>query len=916
MSIVPGDPDQPDALLRQPLVPGPLVWFALAWCVGTVAGGLGWGAAWLWLLGGGAAVLCSWLWRRERIVLAQAAVLTAAVCVAAGWASLRAYHLPGDSIARHIAEEPALARLRGTVDSRVALSTAGGAFAAFDYRPPGTVFTVRVEACDTPEGWQPRSGRVLIKIAQADHRIRPGNRLELSGWLAQIEGPRNPGEYDYRTAMRSEGIFGRLSVPNRANAIMLPPTERWLDAIPSTLAWRQWLSNEASAALMFALPKPQDAQDEAQAVAAAKRRALLDAVLLGRRGHDALRPIADDFRDVGLAHILAISGAHLAILLGMIWLVLRLLIARPSRVAVVLLVVLGLYLLAVPAKVPILRAGIAAGIVVTGYLTGRVTRGLDLVALAVLVLLLWRPMDIFTAGFQLSFGAVVALMLFTRPLSYRLLPGSQLPEGGPAGQLVPDRHEGWPRWLADACAAALVAGLVTFPVVAYHFGMVTPLGPVLAVMALPVMAGVMGLGYVKLLASVLFPSLGMVLAGPLAWLTDIVLGLVNHAATWPGSTVELDTPPSLAWTFATLLVIVVWLAPRLRAHWSVMSLAMALCLVWLVGVPLPERGALGGNGQQAAAALKVNMFDVGNGSCVLVRIPPAPGDGDNRRGHTLMYDCGSQEYLDTGAKSIVPALEALGVERIDTLMISHADLDHYSGVLDVAKAVPVGRVLVPPQLLREAETGDPAGDATGHLVRQLRASGIALQAVSRGWSQRTGAAELRIHWPPRDRSFERANDSSLVLSIGAVGLSESDHPAALLLTGDIARVAMPKMLANGEIPRANIMNLPHHGSFIDESPAWIEHVRPRLVLQSSGPERLRRDPWPRVLERTGTSRLITDHLGMIELSIGLGAGGARQTGPRIVWTAFRDGWNTVPQRQVKKVLTNPPSQLEKPGDRG
>jgi len=891
---------------------GPIVWLALAWCTGTMIGGLAVALSLLWLMLTPAGLALSWWCRRSHIAVAQAALLFAAVCLAGGWASLAAHHVPHDSVARYIQPEPALARLRGTVDSRVALTTSGGAFAGFDYRPPGTGFTVRVEQLYERDAWRASSGRLLIKVAQADHRITPGDRLELAGWLGEIEGPRNPGEYDYRAALLSQGIYGRLSVPGRLSVTELPAQRysisAWLGRITDA---RQRLADTASDALMFALPEPQAALeqgDEAGAVAAAKRRAFLDAVLLGRRGDTALRPVADDFRGVGLAHILAVSGAHLAILLGMVWFVLRLTMSRPSRVAALLLVVLGLYLLAVPAKVPVMRAGIAAVIVVLGYLTGRVTRGLDLVALAGLVLLIWRPMDLFTAGFQLSFGAVIALMLFTRPLSYRLLPGPALIEDDqdtPATPVTPDQYAGWQRWLADACAAAIVAGLITFPVVAFHFGMVTPLGPLLTVLALPAMIGIMGLGYLKLIASVLFPSLGMVLAGPLAWLTDIVLDLVTHAGSWPGATFELDTPPSMLWTLATLLVVTAWLSPRLRAHWSLMAVASAVCITWLVGIP--------GNAAPAhrhASLMQVNMFDVGDGSCVLVQLPAATAATD-ATGHTIMFDCGSQQYFDVGSKSIVPALAELGVERIDTLIVSHADIDHYGGVLDVIAAVPVGRVLVPPQLLREAAAGSPDQDAASFLVQGIEAAAVPIIAVSQGWSERQGGARLQIHWPPTEAVYDWANDSSLVLSISAADADTEHAPAALLLTGDIARVATPRLLEQNAMPRALVTDLPHHGSFLEQSPRWLMRIEPQLVLQSSGPARLRRDPWPPLLEELGIHRLVTERLGMIELWVDLGGSDGLRPPEILRHATFVKQANGFPQTSVQNELTSVDDLLEK-----
>src|SRR5690606_27722724 len=106
----------------------------------------------------------------------------------------------------------------------------------------------------------------------------------------------------------------------------------------------------------------------------------------------------------------------------------------------------------------------------------------------------------------------------------------------------------------------------------------------------------------------------------------------------------------------------------------------------------PHEDSLHGLG--GPAAVRINMIAVGHGSSHLVRLA---GDDDHPP-YTMLFDCGSQSYLDVAQRTIVPALQALGVRHIDALFISHANLDHYSGVIDLADAMPIHRVLVPPQL--------------------------------------------------------------------------------------------------------------------------------------------------------------------------------------------------------------------------
>lgn len=275
---------------------------------------------------------------------------------------------------------------------------------------------------------------------------------------------------------------------------------------------------------------------------------------------------------------------------------------------------------------------------------------------------------------------------------------------------------------------------------------------------------------------------------------------------------------------------------------------LCCCVLVLVGWGWFEQRHVTLMDEPGAPALVVNMFSVGDGSCYLVR----SGDA------VLMFDCGSQGFWRIGERSIVPALGALGVRRIDTLMISHADLDHFVGVVDVVDAIRVDRVLVSPDVLREAER-NPVG-AAGFLVQALRDRGYEPVAVERGWAEPLGDSRLELLWPASGFVSEKNNNNSLVLRITSAG-------RRVLLNGDIQGEAIDELLRQPDQLRADVSDLAHHGSFVDQSPAWLDAVGASVVLQSSGPRRPEQDRWAQVLAERGITRLWTDHAGMVQLEI-------------------------------------------------
>lgn len=835
-------------------------------------------AGWLWVWSGVAAaagvVMLAMGWRGRRRG-ERAWRLVAVFAAAAAWAVLRAAPsgLPVDTYAT----EPAtLVEVTGTVDGPSYFGDPHrGALGGFNYRPPDTLFALRVRTLTIDGEAVEASGGVLVDMPGADPRVLDGQRVRCRGWLSPIGGPMNPGEKDWAEQLARRGITARLSLAGRGNRDLL--ADRAAAAHPWPIRLRHAVADAAAGSLAIGMvDPPHRAEDRAadmtpeQVRAAYERRAaqgqrlgLMSTLLLGRSntGGGGLGDLREDFRRVGLAHVLSISGAHLGILVGLVWLAARLFVPYPPRAAVLVLAVLGLYLLCVPWRVPILRAAIMAGVFCGAQAVGRRPNRIDLLCFAAMVVLAWRPGDVFSPGFQLSFGVVAALLLFATPVYERWWPA-------PTVKLTV-RPVGWviARWAFGYLVASVVAFLAALPVVAFHFGMVSPLAIVLSVFAIPFLTVLLAVGYVKIAVGVLLPSVGLVLAYPLSWLADIMTGLVRHAAGWPASYVELPRPVGLAWVLGGVAVFAAWASGRFRRRGWALGLALAAVVGWGVVEQQPPGWWGGPAGDDAVV---IHSIAVGDGSCHVIRAG----------GQTWMFDCGSQQFLDAGSQSIAPALRELGVDAIDVMVLSHADFDHYSAALDVIDAVPVRRVLVPPDLLAEAATqravydaalaaGDPKADtkrkATMALVEGLYARGIEPEPVTRGHVERWGGVTAAFLWPgdaaatqPDDHP---ANERSLVVRF-------THHGAAALLVGDIEQEAITALLAVGDDLSAEVMEVPHHGDYVDATPALLDAVRPRVLLQSSGRRWRTQDRWFAWLAtHPQTTRLITDRDGLITTRI-------------------------------------------------
>ncbi|QNN22806.1 ComEC/Rec2 family competence protein [Planctomycetales bacterium ZRK34] len=791
----------------------PLVWAAVCWVIGLMLGSrhdepAAWLAGAVATLGIGG-VLCFCRHHRTAIGLVGASV----VCAAAVWWSLDAgrdgvWGLKPSTTSR-------LVRIEGVVEGDIFRRTqASGSMGRFDYRGPATKFIVRADRVCDEQGWRDARVGVLVDVSDYDGRVHPGDRVRCIGWLASFRQAANPGEGDFAQMMRRQGVVGRLAIKARGNCQIIEEADH-----PLTRA-RNVLIRGATMTLDYGMPDQ-----------ASQTNALLHTLLLGDR-RQQLGDLDEAFRDAGLAHLLAISGLHLGILVAGTWWLASWFTGRPRWAAIVAIATVLLYITIVPPRVPILRAAVMTVVGCWAMTLGHRISAVAAMALAGMALLIWRPSDVFSAGFQLSFTVVAGLVIFAGPIAARWFKDPLLDRFG-TGSLTLRRYG------LDYLAVTITAWSVSLPLVAYHFHAISPAGLVMALVMLPVMAVVLWLGYFKMLLTAVWPGGGAVVGVMLHTAGEWTGELVETAARTPGAAITVAQPSAL-WAVATMAVVAALLAGWFRRRWIAGMISVLICVVWIAGPTIAQRQA------GAEAALRVNMFAVGDGSCFLLR------SGDQ----TMMFDCGSSNYFDITSVAIGPALRTLGVKRIDTLVLSHPDTDHFSGTLELVDRFEVGRVITTQAFYDEAD--ERPWTAARFLLDELEQRGKSAERVAAGWQMTLGEAEVEAIWPPGNRRFERNNDASLVLLIRA-------GRRRVLLCGDAQHEAITSMLQAGVDVKADVLELPHHGSFIDVSPQWLTAVSPEVAMQSSGFARLRYDPWPPYL--AGITRCVTARHGMVEVRI-------------------------------------------------
>jgi competence protein ComEC len=634
----------------------------------------------------------------------------------------------------------------------------------------------------------PLPGRLLLSWYGTDAEVHPGERWRFTVRLRRPHGHVNPHGFDYEAWLLERGIGATGYVRE--------------DAAPERLGRRDSLADRIAQAREAVRERFLAVLGETPAAG------ILVALAVGDQ-----RAIADEewrlFARTGVTHLMSISGLHVTLVSGLFaWLVAalwrrvpRLALALPARkagAAAAIAAALGYALLAGFA-VPAQRTFYMVSVVALALWSGRIASPARTLALALAVVTALDPWAVLQPGFWLSFGAVALIFYVTA--------GWSAPEPRPL------------QWLRVQWA--ITAGLA--PAALFLFSQVSVAGPLANALAIPLVSAVVT---PLALAAAAIPVDALLHVAE--WLVQWLLQYLEWCAALPGAFWQQHVPP----LWATLLALagVAWLLLPRGVPWRAGGLAL-MAPALLLPAPAPASGEAW-----------VTVFDVGQGLAVLVRTA----------GHALLYDAGPAfGDSDSGERIVAPALVALGVRRLDQLVLTHDDRDHVGGARAILERYEL------PAVRHSLPEDHPLLALAGSARRCLR-----------GESWDWDGVHFEFLHPAAGGAPPRRNDLSCVLRVSAGG-------RAMLLTGDIERGA-ERALVRESLPPADVLLVPHHGSRSSSSAPFLAAVQPRIAVAATGYRSRFGHPAPEVAARyaqAGAALLRTDRDGA--LTVRLSAAGMR-----------------------------------------
>jgi competence protein ComEC len=527
-------------------------------------------------------------------------------------------------------------------------------------------------------------------------------------------------------------------------------------------------------------------------------------------------------RRTGTSHLFSISGLHV----GMVALVVAFAAGAAVRCSPSLL-------RRAPRPVwtwpPALLA--AGGYALLAGMDVPTQRSLAMLAVAAAVLLLRRG-----GGLWQGWCLALAAVLVVDPLAM-LGVGFWLSFGGVAWLLVAAQGRRRQAWWRAAPQAQWAVTLGLLPIGIGFFAQASWIAPLVNLVAVPwVTLAVVPVLLLALLLHAVWPPAGDLLVQLAAASLAPLMAGIDRLAAWPGAAATVPEPTMLA-VAAACLAALLCLLPLGRLRWLALPLALPLLL--------PMR-LLPGDGD-----VQVDVLDVGQGTAVLVRT----------RRHALLVDAGARlpNGYDVGEAVVVPALQALGVRRLDRLLVSHADNDHAGGAAAIARELPVRQVLL----------GEPLPDLDG-------------APCGEGGRWRWDGVQFELLHPPAGYPT-RGNERSCVLHVRG-------RHGSVLLPGDAGGVAELRLL-NLHRPRlaSDVLLLGHHGSQTSTSATFLDAVAPTLAIATAGYRNRFGHPHRDVLQRVRMRGIgLADTVANGAIAIRIDADGVRWQGRR---QARRRAWH-------------------------
>lgn len=686
--------------------------------------------------------------------------------------------------------------LRGEISVKYEKTVFNGDETAFtvELKQPGKIdgnlFTAYVKELEKEEKLFLRYTISTPEEIEFFKNLEPGTICYVEGILEEPRPAGNPNVFDYRKYLIHKGMFWQVKVKK-------------LTVIPSPKKFRPVVSIQKIRQKGISYIYEHFPAETAPFAAA---------LVFGDRTE--MDPdLMSAYKNLGIVHLLAISGLHVGMLTGMLFYILLRMKVTREKATDFLIVFLPLYSIVTGASPSVVRACamMLIGLLLVRFGTGFKKLSLDIISIVFLLYIFISPNAIYDVGFQLSFSIAFSLLLS-------------------ASFLVKIQSRPFILLICNS----FIAQLSSVPFMLYHFYEFSFFGffaniayvPFFSVFVLPVT--------LILFVFHVFPGSFM---EPFLGLFNSLLFFVNQVTkAWsllPLSTITLGRPSPLFISFYIILIPLTFsfLEKAKTMRKIVLTLCIPVVLMFFQNLSMiyTVKG-------------EVTMIDVGQGESILIKMPFNQGTYLIDTGGVLWYEEEEweqrKEPFDPGADIVVPFLKSKGITKLDKLILTHGDIDHIGGAPAILETIRIKEVVLP-------ASGEPE-DLEKEIMQFCQEKGVPIHFASKGDSWMAGGTRFYILSSGTARVT--GNDQSIVLFVRLGGLD-------WLFTGDLEVKGESLLKAHFPGLSADVLKIGHHGSKTSTSEAFLDFLNPKIALISAGANNRFGHPNEEILHRLATRKV-------------------------------------------------------------
>lgn len=685
------------------------------------------------------------------------------------------------------------------------------------YKIENTAFgtNIYLKGVEVENGEKSVSVKRIFVNTEKIPNVKIGNIIKVRGKLRQFEEAANKGNFDSRKYYLSLGFYGKIEAGT-------------IEVINSDYSGIRQGLYELRMEIIERLEKLCSDNNGIFSIINNKN-GIIGAIILGDKT-DLDSDIKELYSVSGIAHILAISGLHISFIGMAIYRLLRRRFRFLFSAAVSIPVVLSFGIMS-GFGISTIRAIIMFILKIIGEVLGRKYDAITAISLAGLVLLVQNPFVVCNSGFQMSFGAIIAIVLIL-PIVEEILNTDNK--------------------IIKVISANFTISLVMNPILAWNYYELPTFSFLLNIVVVPLMSVVIVSSIVGIFCSCIMFGFGKVVIFPGCGILERYTFLCNIINKSSVASIVVGQPKvTIIIVYYAILLVVLFGLKNIRTKYTRAEKERNI-IKKETGLVLEkkakkERRIKGQNVKLRLACivgfllLNCLIYYIPNPGFYITFISVGQGDGilihgDN--GTKVMVDGGSTSEKQVAKNCIVPYLKAEGIGTIDYSIITHTDKDHISGILEILENNNSNRIRIKNLVMPDINMKD---DTYNELIEKAKLKKINVLYIKKGDTLSLGKTKIKCIYPETTTTASDKNDYCTVLSV-------KNKTSKILLTGDISKEIEEKIKDDIE-ENYTVLKVAHHGSNYSSSEKFLKKVNPKYSIISVGKNNSYGHPGNETMER-------------------------------------------------------------------